>query len=231
MQLFIMHQPSIPQKFFRFLASLWLCVILILIGSAIFAVVTQSLKCRDSDYNGKHVTACKRYGIDVAQSQGSIYKSATDQFSGIALSLYTSFTQLVSTFLAKKIESPSSKSQQVLFLIGREVFIALAMIYCTTVLIDVAGGSPAFGYNKDWVKDQSQVTIRASICEQTRDISPLGPHVGSHHRNCNRHHISNQWIPVQVHLRPGMSMMTAPLNPTQIIDKSHRLLNFQLRRV
>jgi hypothetical protein len=149
---------------------------MIIVGSAIFAVVTQAIKCRDPDYNSKNPTVCTRYGVSPSSDQGDLYRSATEQFGGIVLSLYTSFTQLVSTFLAKKIETPSTKSQQVLFLIGREVFIALAILYCTVVMTDVAAGSPAFGYNKDWVKDQSKLLMAETITGiVTVTLSIVGP--------------------------------------------------------
>jgi hypothetical protein len=166
----------IPQKFFRFLKSLLFCVVMIVAGSAAFAVVMQLIKCRDIDFNGRNPAVCKRYGIAPSDNQGDIYRAASEQVGGIVLSLYTTFTQIISTIVAKKIETPSNKSQQVLFLIGRDVFISLMILYCTTVMADVAPGSPAFGYNKDWVIDNSKLYFAETITGiVTVTLAVVGP--------------------------------------------------------
>ena len=149
---------------------------MIVSGSAIFAVIMQMIKCRDADFNTRNPTVCKRYGIVATGDQGDVYRAASEQVGGILLSLYTAFTQVVSTIVAKKIETPSNKSQQVLFLIGRDVFIALMILYCTTVMTDVAPGSPAFGYNKDWVIDNSKLYFAETMTGiVTVTLSVVGP--------------------------------------------------------
>jgi hypothetical protein len=165
------------QKFCRFLLSLNVCIFLIVAGSAVFAVLMQINKCRDPDFNARHEAACKRYGVVPSSgSEGEVFKAASEQVGGIVLSLYTTFTQIISTWISKKIETPSNKSQQVLFLIGRDVFIALAILYCTTVMTDVAAGSPAFGYNKDWVNDNSKLYFTETITGIiTVVVSVVGP--------------------------------------------------------
>lgn len=176
-----MKQPfnslaSFWQKFFRFLKSLFFCVIIIIAGSAAFAAAIQAVKCRDIDFNSKNPTVCKRRGVSAIENQGDIYKAASEQVGGIVLSLYTSFTQIISTVVAKKIETPSNKSQQVMFLIGRDVFISLMILYCTTVMADVAPGSPAFGYNKEWVRDNSKLYFAETITGiVTVTLSVVGP--------------------------------------------------------
>jgi hypothetical protein len=50
------------------------------------------------------------------------------------------------------------------------------ILYCTTVLTDVAPGSPAFGYNRDWVKDNSKLFFSETITGiVTVTLSVVGP--------------------------------------------------------